>query len=288
MTAVANTDIVGIILDFYDCALFFKIFNDRLSRFHSVHSGVLAPFGFNVSVIGKGVNYLKVMPQTDLEVIRIMSRSNLNTACSEVHFNIFIRNDGNLPVDDRQNKRFADNILVSLVVRVDGNGSITEHCLRSCCCKLEVTASVLERIAKMPEVTCLILVFNLSVGDRSQTVRTPVYYTLATVDKSFIIKVYENLFNSLAAALVHSEAFSVPVAGRAHLLELFNDPSAELFFPFPRSFEEALTSDILFRDTLLTHRFNYLRFGCNGSVIRTGKPKGVIALHSSVTDENVL
>ena len=118
--------------------------------------------------------------------------------------------------------------------------------------------------------------------------RTPVDYTLATIDKPLIVKIDENLFNGLAAALVHCETLSVPVAGGTHFLELFDDSATELFFPLPCSFEKALTSDIFLCDTLFTHGFNDFSLSCNRCVIRSGKPQSVIALHSSVTDKNIL
>ena len=118
--------------------------------------------------------------------------------------------------------------------------------------------------------------------------RAPVDYTLAAIDKSLIVKIDENLFNSLAAALVHCETLSVPVAGGAHFLELFDDSATELFFPLPGSFEKAFTSDIFLCNTLFTHGFNDFSLGCDRSMIRSGKPQSVIALHSSVTDKNIL
>ena len=163
MATVANADVMRIVLNLNDSALFFEVLNDRLTSFHSVHSGILAPFGLDVCVVCKCINYFKVMSEANLKVVRVMSRCDLNAACSEVHFNIVIGNDRDLSVNDRKNKCLADDILVSFIVRVNCNCGIAEHCLGSCRCKLKIAASVLKRITKMPEVTCLILIFNLGV-----------------------------------------------------------------------------------------------------------------------------
>lgn len=93
----------------------------------------------------------------------------------------------------------------------------------------------------MPKVTRLILIFDLGVGNRSQAMGAPVDYSLAPVDKSLFIKIAENLVDSLVAALVEGEALALPVAGRAHLLELFDYSAAELLFPRPCALEEAFT-----------------------------------------------
>ena len=114
-------------------------------------------------IVCKCINNLKVVSEANLKVVRVMGRCDLNAACSEIHFNIVIGNYRDLSVNDRKNKRLADNILVSFIIRVNCNCGIAEHCLGSCRCKLKIAASVLERIAKMPEVTCLILIFNLGV-----------------------------------------------------------------------------------------------------------------------------
>ena len=64
----------------------------------------------------------------------------------------------------------------------------------------------------MPEMTRLLLVLNLRVGNRGLAMRTPVNNSLPAVDKSLFVKPYENLLNRLAAALVKSKSFSVPIA----------------------------------------------------------------------------
>ena len=106
------------------------------------------------------------MAQTDLEVVRVMRGGDLNDTGSEVYLDIIIGDNGYLSVDKRQDERLADDVLISFIVRVDGDGGIAEQGLGSGRCKLKIAASVLERIAKMPEVTRLLLIFDLGVRDR--------------------------------------------------------------------------------------------------------------------------
>ena len=76
--------------------------------------------------------------------------------------------------------------------------------------------------------------------------RAPVDNALAAVDKPFFIKVAEHLVDRLAAALIEREALTVPVAGRAHFLKLFDNSAAVLRFPRPSALQEFFAADVLF------------------------------------------
>ena len=88
----------------------------------------------------------------------------------------------------------------------------------------------------MPEMSVLFLVFDFGVRQSGLTARTPVDYTRALIDKAFVVQLDEDFADGLAAALVHGEAFSVPIAGTAELFELVYDPVAEFFLPRPNAF----------------------------------------------------
>lgn len=173
-----------IILDLDKSALSLKILDDSFSRLVSVHAGVLRIVIDYLCVIGQDIDNGQVMAQTDLEVVRIMRGSYLNDTGTEVYLDIIIGDNGYLAVDYGQDERLADDILISFIIGVDGDCGIAEQCLGSGRCKLKIAASVLERIAKMPEVTRLILIFDLGVGNRSQAMGAPVDYSLAPVNES--------------------------------------------------------------------------------------------------------
>ena len=202
-----------------------------------------------------------------------MRRSDLYNARTEVCFNIIIGNDRNFTVNYREDNCFADKILVTLVSRVYSNGCIAEESFGTCCGKLDISAAAGKGIAEMPEMTCLIFVIYFRIGNRGLAVRTPVDDPFASVDKSLVIKVYENLTDSLVAALVHCEAFSRPVAGAAELFELFNDPAAELCFPCPCSFHKCRSADLFLGKTLFGHSRNDLGFGRYSSVVSAREPE---------------
>ena len=277
-----------IILDLDESALSLKVLDDSLSRLVSVHAGVFRIVVDYLCVIGQDIDNGQVMAQTDLKVVRVMRGGYLNDTGTEVYLDIIIGDNGYLAVDYGQDERLADDILISFIIGVDGNSGIAEQGLGSGRCKLRIAASVLERIAKMPEVTRLILIFDLGVGDRSQAMGAPVDYSLAPVNESLFIEVAENLVDSLIAALVEGEALALPVAGRAHLLELFDYSAAELLFPRPGALEEAFTADIVLCKAFLCHSLDYFRLGGDRSVVGAGQPEGIIALHAVVADKYIL
>ena len=248
---------MAVILDLDESALLFKILDDSLSRLVSVHAGILRIVIDYLCVIGQDVYNGQVMAQTDLEVVRVMRGGNLNDTGAEVYLDIIVGDNGYLAVNYGQDKRLADDILISLIVGVDRNGGIAEQGFGPCCGELKIAASVLKGIAQMPEVTRLILIFNLCVGDGGQAVGAPVDYSLAPVYKSLFIEIAENLVDGLVAALVKGEALALPIAGRAELLELLYYSAAELLLPRPCALEEALATYIVLSEPLFGHSLDY-------------------------------
>ena len=99
----------------------------------------------------------RLWPQADLKVVRVVRRGDLDDAGAEVHLDIVVADNRNLAANQRQDDRLADQVLVALVLRVDGNGGIAEHRFRAGGGQLEIAAAVRERVAQVPEVTGLLL-----------------------------------------------------------------------------------------------------------------------------------
>ena len=144
-------------------AALFKILDYLLSCFVSVHACILRIIVNYLCVLSKNVDNRQVMSFTDFKVVRVMGRSDLYNACTKLHINIAVGNDRYLSANKRQSKCLAYDILISFVLWIYCNGSITEKCFRTCCSKLYISASVCKRIFQMPEVTSLIFILNLCV-----------------------------------------------------------------------------------------------------------------------------
>ena len=109
------------------------------------------------------------MTLADLEVVRVVSRCNLNAACTEFLIYIFICDNGYLSANKRKNERLADQILISLVFGVNRDSRIAEKRLGTCGCDFNKPVGILNRILNMPKVTCLLGILNFGVRQRGFT-----------------------------------------------------------------------------------------------------------------------
>ena len=287
-TAVAGSYIMIVIFYFYQCAFCFQIFYDGFTCFVAVHSGVFLVFIDNLRVVCHYIDNWQIVAKSYFKVVRVVCRRDLYDTGSKFHIYVIIRNQRNLAVNQWKDKHFSNQIFVSFIVWIDSHRRISQKSFRTGCRQIDITASIRKRIAQMPEMSLLIFVLYLGIGNGCQTMRAPVDDTLTAVDQSFIIKFYKYFLNGFIAALVHRKTLSVPITGRSHFLKLGYDTSAVLFFPVPGTLQKFFTSDILFRDSLFSHRLDDLRFGRNRRMVSSRKPKSFITLHSLKTNENVL
>ena len=100
-----------------------------------------------------------------LEVVRVMCRSDLNSTCTNLHIGMLISYDRDFSVCKRKLDILSDEILISRILRVNGNRCITKHGLRSCCGDLDKSAFLsCDRVIDMPEMSFLLLMDNLGIG----------------------------------------------------------------------------------------------------------------------------
>ena len=87
---------------------------------------------------------------------------------------------------------------------------------------------------------------------------------------------------------IHGEAQAIPVAGAAQSLQLFNDAVAVLVLPVPNLIQESFTAQVEAGQTLFTELFFNLDLGSDACVVVAGHPQCFKALHSLVTNQNIL
>ena len=85
----------------------------------------------------------------------------------------------------------------------------------------------------MPEETILFGIFHFRIGNRGFTVGAPVNNSGSAVNKTFVIKLYKNLFNRIGAAIIKGKALSGPIARGAELFKLFANAVAVGVVPIP-------------------------------------------------------
>ena len=229
------------------------------------------------------------MALAHLEVVRVVARRNLNTAGAELHIDVLVTENRNLAVHDREDAGLADEVLVALVVRVDGNAGIAHKGLRTGGRNHQLARAVRQRIADVPQLARLGFVLNLSVGQRSRAVRAPVDDAVALVDEALVVQVYEYLADRLGAALVHGEALALPVTGRAELFQLADDAVAELVLPVPDTLQKLLAAEVITGLALLLAEVLLdLDLGCDAGVVGARHPQSLVALHALGTDQDIL
>ena len=102
MAALTGADIVDVLLDLDEKSLRFKIGYHSLSRLVSVHARVLsAIFLVDSRVVVHNVEDRQIVTKSDFVVVRVVSGSYLNYAGTEIHLNILIRDNRDLPVCER-------------------------------------------------------------------------------------------------------------------------------------------------------------------------------------------
>ena len=116
----------------------------------------------------------------------------------------------------------------------------------------------------------------------------PVDDTGSLVNITFFIQSGKYFQNRLGTALVHRETLAVPVSGGTQFVKLFYDTAAVLFFPLPCFLQEALTTQIMLVNALLFQLIDNLNLRCDRRMVGTRLPQCLIALHSLVTDQDIL
>ena len=276
------------LLDRDEHARLLELLDERLAALIAVHARVLAGTLEHLARVADDLDLLEVMALAHLKVVRIVRRRDLDGARAEVLVDVLVGEQRDAAADDRQDQRLAD-VLVTLVVRMDGDARIAEHRLRARRRDLDVLARLaLDLIAQMPEMALLRLVLDLDVRDGRVAGRAPVRDARALIDQSFFIEAHKDFADGAAAALVHREALAVPVERGAERTQLEHDAAAELLLPVPDALEELLAAELIAVRALLAQRALYLRLRRDAGVIATRDPNRVVALHAVVADQDVL
>src|SRR5512132_1081762 len=230
-----------------------------------------------------------MVPATDLEVVEVVRRRDLDGAGALLRVGMLVGDDGDRPLDDRQPAAFADQVDVARVLRMNGDGGITQHRLGTGRGYGEKPPwFALDGITDGPQLSRNLPLLDLQVGNGGSQERVPVDQPLVAIDQAPFVQVDEYLADGGGKPLVHGEAFAGPVAGSAQAAQLGGDGTPRLRLPCPYPFDEAfapqpLPGESLARELLLDH---HLRG--DAGVIGTGLPERIAPAHARIPDQNVL
>ncbi len=292
--AVMGSYVVGEVLDADEKSHRIEFLYDCLTGFVTVHSLILAAVLIDGGIVVKDIDDRKIVSLADLKVVRIMCRRDFDDTGSFRRIGVFIADNRNFAVHNRKPCIFADEIFIACIVRINCKRSIAEHRFRPGGRELEKTSlrngSVVldQRIFDMPEMALLLLILDFGIGNRSLALRAPVDDAVALVDPSLLMHLHENLRDGTIASLVHGETLTVPVTGRAELLELLYDAVAVNITPLPAFLKESLAAEVCLGDSLFLQLIDDLHFRRDGSVIGSRLPQSLVPLHAAETNNDVL
>ena len=127
------------------------------------------------------------MAQAHLKVVGIVGRGHLHGAGAEADLAVIITHNGDLTVHDGQDAGLADEVLEVLVLRVYRHAGVAHHSFRPGGGHHDIAAAVGQRVADMPQVAGLVGILHLGIGQRRQTVGTPVDDAASLVDETLVI-----------------------------------------------------------------------------------------------------
>ena len=274
VAAVTGAHVVRVVLHLHQVALLFQIGHNGLSGLVAVHAGVPAVALHHLAVVVQHADGLQVVAQAHLKVVGVVGRGHLHAAGAEFHIHVLVGHDGHFPAHQGQNAGLAHDVLIPLVVGVDGHAGVAQHGLRPGSGHDHIAALLpLDGVADVPQVAGLVLVFHLCVRQGGDAVGAPVDDAGALVDQALVIEGHEHVAHGLGQALVHGEAGAAPVAGHTQLLLLLHDSRAVLGLPVPHPLQELLPAQVVAGQALLgAQLLLHLDLGGDSGVVGTGHP----------------
>ena len=230
----------------------------------------------------------QVVSEARLEIVRVVRGRDLHGAGAELGVHERIRDDGDFPVQERQAQMLAHEVLVSLIVGMDGHGRIAEHGLGARRRDGDAVSAVPERVVKIPQVAVVFFVLDFQVGNGRLAPRAPVHQIVVAVDQPLFVEPHKGLAHGAGESLVHCEPLALPVARSAQVVKLADDGSAALGLPLPDALDEFLTPQRFARLILLGELALHHVLGGDARVVGAGHPADAQAAHPFPADEDIL
>jgi len=303
--SVAETESHGVGEFSSEQALGFQILDDLVSDVESLHALVRTTVFVDGTIVIEDIHKLEVGLGSALEIVVIVSGSDLDGTSTEFGIDQFIISDDlhDSTGNERMFKFLSNEVLVSRILGVDGNGGITQHGFNTGGGDDNFLISSLDLVGELDEDTefvfaivagdrqesglVQIFIFNFYVRKGSLELAAPVDQSVRSVDKALFKESDEGFRDTLAELVIHGEDHSVPIDGGTELFELIMDTITVLMLPFPDLFQELFSSQIVLIDTfLIQHSFDD-GLSTNTGMIKTRKPAGNITSHSMPSDQSI-
>ena len=228
---LGETYFVVVVLDLLHQSLVLKVNGNLLTHVHTVLADIHAGGFRDGAVVVEDVDGLEVMLQSEVVVVDIVGRCDLQTAGTELDVHIVVLNHGDGAVDQWHNDVQALQPGVFHIIGVDAHGRVAHDGLRTCGgyhCVVAVGILVddiafvfADHLAlvgfghvvfEIVELGVLFLVDDFLVRQCGLGFRVPVDHAGATIEKTLAVEVDKNVDDALRPRLVHGEGRAVPVA----------------------------------------------------------------------------
>ncbi len=243
--AVRVGDLVLVGLLAHDAAFRPQRRHHRRARLHHREPReALARLGGHAPVLTDHRDLVEFVALADLEVVGVVRGGDLQLAGAEVHLHVLVRDDRQMPSDERQDRGATDELAVALVLGVDRHRGVPQHRLRAHR-RDRHGAPVLEVVADRVQVSVSRALLDLQVGDRRVAAGIPVDDVAIAVDQALLVERHEHLHHRAVVALVQGEALVAVVARGPQPLELLDDRVAVVLAPLPHAPLERLAPELL-------------------------------------------
>ena len=270
--AVAAAHVMAVVFHLDEIALFLQITDDGFSRLIAVHAVVLAAVD-DPGVLIHDDDLFQIVAETHFIVVGVMAGGHLHRAGTEAQFHVLVGNDGKFSSHQRQDAGLAHEMLIALIIGMDGNAAVTQHGLRTGRGDGQVFLGILDGILDVPEMTGHIFVFHFRIRQRGAAVRTPVDDTSSLIDKTLLVQIAEGLPDRFGAGAVHGEGRSGPVAGSAQHLLLLHDTVPVFLFPVPDTVQELFSAEVIAGKSFIDAKFLFhLDLRGDAGVVGAGEP----------------
>ena len=265
--------------------------DDGLAALVAVHASKLAVALDDHRVLVEDIDLRQVVSLTHGVIVGVVGRGDLNEAGTKVGIDMPILKDGDLTVDDGKLDGLAHEGGLLGVLRGDGDARVAEHGLGARGGNDDVILAVDrlgQRVAQVPQVALLVLIFGLVVRDGGGAVGAPVDDALAAVDQTVVVPVAKDLAYGLRVVLVHGKALVIKVDGAAHTLDLLDDDAAVLVGPVPAGVDKLVTANLQAADALALELLVDLGLRSDTGVVGAEHPARGLAAHAGHADDGVL
>ena len=253
--AVAVGAFQGVRFYFFQQSGAIEVSNDFVAR----HPAVETAIGGGDVVVQGGIGVHQVddfhgVPLADGVVVEVVRRGDFDAAGAEVHFDVFISDDGDNALGQRDVHHFAEQVAVAFVIRMHGKRTVSKDGFRAGGGDVHILPvqplSGDEGVTHVVHRAAFFAVFDFQVGDGGFQYRVPVHQTFAAVNQAVFVQADEEGAHCAREVVIHGEAFARPVERGAKAAQLLHDLSAGLVFPLPDFFGKGFAAEVVPRLSL--------------------------------------